>query len=1357
MTRIRRLLSSLLILGVFSSGLCSARSMTADQVPEPLKPWIDWVLWEHQERDCPMLYNSEQRRCIWPAELQFKLNDNGGRFSQRLTVFLKSRVSLPGSNAYWPGEVTVDGLPAEIIAYQGTPQIWLPPGEYRVEGRFLWERLPESLPVPADTGLISLRVNGEQRGFPEIKQDQLWLRERDAKVERTPEDRVHVDVFRRVIDGHPMRVITWLKLEVSGKQREAVLGQPLLQGFIPQEIKSQLPARLEPDGRLRVQLRPGQWDLEIHALHPDYLTALTAIAQPAPWPAQETWSFEAQPSLRLVEVEGAPQVDPRQTRLPPAWRSLPAYQMKPETVLRLNVVRRGNPQPEPDKLQLQRDLWLDFDGQGYTLQDRITGQMTAGWRLAVTPELDLGRVTLDGEPQFITRLDTEKTKGLEVRHGAIDLVAESRIDGPRRNLPASGWGRAFQQAGARLHLPPGWRLFAVSGVDAEHHSWLQKWTLYDLFLVFVISAAVGKLWGWRWSLPALLTLALIWHEPQAPRHIWLYLLAVTALLRILPAGKYQTAAHLARAVGLALLVVITLPFMVDQARTGLYPQLAYPGQIRLPATEAEMMPQTTSAPIEAPRRKQAMDYMEKKLSSVSGAVSQVAKSPYPSRWQSDPKANIQTGPGLPSWQWRQIPLNWNGPMAEDQRIGLTLVGPGINLGLNLLRILLLLLLAWRFSDWRTLPSPNRGAGAGALMLLSLNMLGAPDTALAGPPSQELLKQLEQRLIQPPDCLPQCADIQRLGLELSETRLNARLRVHATEATAIPLPIDTRQQNPLQVLLDDQPSHLLARDESGQLWIQVGGGQHEILLSAGLPDRQQLQIPLPLTPHRVEVTSAFWTVEGLRENQVPDRQLHLTRKQLKGPSSKKPTDSLAPQLLPPFVQVERTLRLGLEWSVETRVKRLSPAGTPIVLHLPLLANEAVITEGVRVKNGKALVNMGPTTRETLWRSRLPISTQIKLTAPRTSQWVEQWRLDVGPVWHARIEGIAPTHHQDRERWLPSWQPWPGESVTLELTRPEGVEGPTRTIDRSSLTLSPGKRASDATLEFRLRSSQGGRHDVVLPEQARLLSVRIDRKSQPIRPEGNRVSLPVHPGQQTYQLEWRQEQGIRGQWHTPMVDLGLGSVNSQMRVQLGQDRWVLFATGPKLGPAVLFWGELLMILLVAVILGRLKGYSPLGMVSWLLLGIGLSQVSIWSGLLVVGTFFAFGYRARTAPDLIPRSFNLLQIALVILSLFTLVTLFWAVQQGLLGLPQMQIAGNGSSAYQLNWYQDRASPQLPIASVYSVPLLVYRLLMLAWALWLAFSLLRWVKWAWEAFSHRGRWIEIEVQLPRRRRVKKQPDPKP
>ncbi|MCP5449520.1 MAG: hypothetical protein H6972_02865 [Gammaproteobacteria bacterium] len=72
-------------------------------------------------------------------------------------------------------------------------------------------------------------------------------------------------------------------------------------------------------------------------------------------------------------------------------------------------------------------------------------------------------------------------------------------------------------------------------------------------------------------------------------------------------------------------------------------------------------------------------------------------------------------------------------------------------------------------------------------------------------------------------------------------------------------------------------------------------------------------------------------------------------------------------------------------------------------------------------------------------------------------------------------------------------------------------------------------------------------------------------------------------------------------------------------------------------------------------------------------------------------------------------------------------------------MQVVGNGSSAWQLNWYQDRIAGPLPTASVISVPLLLYRGLMLAWALWLAFALLRWLGWGWQCFSAGGLWRRL------------------
>ncbi len=1341
-------LSIILVLLALLSGFSAlpARPLAEADVPEPLKPWTQWVLRDHQDRACPLLYNGSARHCVWPGELSLDLASARGAFRQRVTVYRPSFVALPGGGRHWPQGVSVDGEPVTVVLHDGAPSVHLPLGEHLVVGHFPWSVLPESLRLPADSGLIDVRVNGEQRPRPDIRDGRLWLRSRPSDEKAAPRDSLTLSVFRLIDDDHPMRVLTRLRIEVSGRRREVRLGNPLLDGFVPLRIEAPLPARLEPDGSLRVQVRPGVWQVDVEALHPAWLTELALAARPVPWPEEEIWSFEARPALRLVEVIGGARVDPRQTRMPEKWRSLPAYRLRAGERLVLKVIRRGDPAPASDSLSLERSLWLDFDGQGYTLRDSISGAITSGWRLSARSPIQLGRVVLDGRPRFITRLEKDGPEGVEVRKGRLDMLAESRIDAPLRQLPATGWDRVFERVGTTLHLPPGWRLLAVSGVDAESGSWLRQWTLFDLFLVFLIAAAVGRLWDWRWALAALVGLALIWHEPAAPRFIWIFLLATVGLLRVLPAGRYRVVMRIAHLLGLVVLLISVLPFVVEQARTAIYPQLA-PADGFAPAV-LKQDAATGQSDASAPR--EVAESIADKYITLNGLHAPAASSRRKARDQGarvDPNARIQTGPGLPEWRWRSVSLTWNGPVDADQRIGLTLTGPLLNACFNLLRILLVGLLAWRMLDRLPLRLPRPGKGAGSVLLawLAVGVFLSPSGARASDyPSEALLKQLESRLTEAPECLPRCADIERLGIELEGRDLRLRLRVASIGESAIPLPLDRRQATPLQVFVDSEAATALRRDTEDQLWLSLSDGPHDVLIHARVTRPDRLSVPLPLAPHRIELIADGWKVDGLRDGLAPDGQLHFRR--ASGDSDEGADQRLATTSLPPFVRIERTLRLDLEWSVETRVTRVSPSGAPIVLKVPLLAGESVISEDVQVEQGRALVNMGAMVERFQWRSRLPVGDHIRLEAPRTSRWVEVWKLDVGPQWHADIEGIAPMHHQANGRWLPTWAPWPGESVELRLRRPRGAAGATRTIDYSELQLRPGRRATDAALRFRLRGSQGGRHRIGLPEGVELLSVKLDDSSLPLRLEDGGLFLPIHPGEQTFELRWRQPGGMPWRWRSPRVDLGLASVNASLHLVVPTDRWLLFARGPRLGPAVLFWSQLLILLLVAVMLGRARGYTPLGTGSWMLLGIGLSQVPVVDALWVVATLFAFGWRGGRFPDQIGRYFNPAQVLLAMSALVTFAILFWAVRQGLLGRPEMQVGGNGSGAFRLNWYQDRSASLLPIVSVWSAPLLVYRLLMLAWALWLAFSLLGWTKWGWRMFSRGFRWRAFDLRLPGR-----------
>ncbi len=65
-------------------------------------------------------------------------------------------------------------------------------------------------------------------------------------------------------------------------------------------------------------------------------------------------------------------------------------------------IRRGDPDPAPDQIHLKRNWWLDFDGNGFTIQDRIHGTMSQQRNLAMDLAGILGRISIDGTYQLIT-------------------------------------------------------------------------------------------------------------------------------------------------------------------------------------------------------------------------------------------------------------------------------------------------------------------------------------------------------------------------------------------------------------------------------------------------------------------------------------------------------------------------------------------------------------------------------------------------------------------------------------------------------------------------------------------------------------------------------------------------------------------------------------------------------------------------------------------------------------------------------------------------------------------------------------------------------------------------------------------
>ncbi len=1310
-----------IVLSVLVAATVGAAPLPRSEVPEPLRPWIDWALHGHEDARCPFLDAPDTRECAWPSRLALVLDEHGGRFTQQWLVHRAGEVPLPGDGSRWPQQVRVGDRPAVVTDRDGTPVVHVETGTHTIAGTFEWDALPELLPTPARTGIVTLTIGQDVVAFPNRDgEGRLWLRAR--RTDDDAEARLDVVVVRRLRDDVPATLTTRLELNVAGKARETVLAKALPDGFVPLGVESPLPARIEPDGRLRLQLRPGAWTITITGRHEGRMTAIALPQAEGPWVSEEVWSFEAIPALREVTIEGVDAIDPTQTMLPADWRRFPAYRLERGDTMKLGETRRGDTGAAADQLVLHRTWWLDFDGGGYTVKDHVTAARSAAWRLEMAPPLALGRVAVNGRDLPITRLAPDGPTGVELRDAALDLDADARLDGATRRVPAVGWSSDFTSVSGVLNLPPGWRLFHARGVDSAEPTWVAQWSLLDLFLVLVTATAVLHLYGRGWGSLALAALVLTYPEPVAPRGAWLAFLAAEALRRALPPGRMLSFVRIVRLGCLVFLVAIVASFVLREARLALHPSVLPPSTFDFDVAFAPSAapPVSQSEPLE---RLKSLGYLDgDKSARVAERRAEVR------RYAVDPAMKVQTGPGTPTWRWSQVALAWQGPVERGQEMRLLLVPPWANRILGFVRIgLLALLLVCMVRDVRLAMQT-----AAALLVVALGSL-APVPARAEFPPQPLLDELRSRLLEAPACAPSCVGINRLALEAGGDVLRMRLEVDAGAGAGVALPGSANDWMPASVLVDGKPAAGLVRATDGRLWLMVGPGRHDVLLEGRLPPRETVAIPLPEVPGRVTTTLSGWTIAGVREDGLTDGNLQLTRI-----SPDERAHGLEPGTLPPFVRVTRALHLGLTWDVETTVERLSPLGTAIVLDVPALEGEAVTTGGVRVVNGKVAVSLAPQAANTAWHGVLDQRETIALTAPADVAWVETWTLDAGSMWHVEAEGVPlvqPGAAGERRR---EWRPWPGESATLRVTRPAGVPGPTLTIDASTLVVRPGLRATDATLELSVRSSQGGRHRVRVPPGATLGSVTVNGQTQPIRQEGDGVTLSIVPGAQTFKLAWRSPEGIGMRFQSPPVDLGAPSVNATAEIYVPESRWILAVGGPSLGPAVLFWSTLVVIVIAAMLLARTT-LAPLGAVQWFLLGIGLSQVDVAAAIVVVGWFLALGWRRRD-PAARAFAFDARQIALAIWTAVMLVVLFVAIRQGLLGWPDMQIAGNGSSEGHLRWYADRATAEPPRAWVVSAPLMVYRLAMLAWALWAAVAVVRhWLPWGWESFGEGGLWRRL------------------
>lgn len=1328
---------------IFMGLVVSAHVHARPYIPPALEAWQSWVLHNQVQVQCPFLYNKAEHQCVWPGQLALNIDSRSGRFQLQADLFAQAWITLPGDDLNWPVGVTVNQQPAQVSRRNGRPAVYLPAGQYEIHGEWAWPAPPRALAIPEQAGLLKLFIQGQEVNDPNLSNTgTLLLAREDSEVSvPTERDTVSLQVFRKLTDRVPLTLETHLQLTVSGSERELQTGPALLPGFKPVALDSPLPARIEPDGQLRLQLQPGRWTIRLRAQHLQDITRFAITSPLADWPAQEIWVFDAQPALRTAQVEGVPLIDGSQTQLPPEWQGLPAYLITPDSEMHLNVLHRGDPNPAANQLTLHKDLWLDFAGTGGTVRDTINGSLFDSWRLQTHPAYQLGRVELNGASQLITRLaDDQDAAGVELRTQSIQLTAVSRVD-QMQNLPVSGWQASFESVNQNLHLPPGWSVLHVSGADRVSGTWLSGWNLWDMFIVLIISVALAKVVGTSCGVLALLTLLFTYQRDQAPLISWLIVLVGLTLLPHIE-GKVARWVQGFTVLGFVVLLLVLLPYLVQQARQVVYPQLAShatPSQFYSPTQDMAVSrapPQEAAVMMDMePTAGMRMSSTRLKQESVAYSVPDY-----------DPSQKVQVGPGLPDWQWRQASAWWSGPVDVEEGARWLLVSPLWNRLGDLISLLLPCLLAlWLVRRFRQLV-PGTGSikwrVPGSTAAIALVMVcGLPSQSVQADVlvDNELLKTLEQRLMEPARCLPDCASIEAVQLSAAQDSLSLTIRLHALQDIAFPMPARIHHWQPQTVLVDGQRTPVY-RDAQGQLLALVKKGSHDLQLRGTVTDKNTIDLDFSTPIHNLTHSLQGWKLTGIPTDRQTSQILQLQRQAVAGES--RTSNRLLADPMPAHVTVTRRIQLGLEWTVQTEVRRVAPGNGVIQLAIPLLDGEAP-NSGQLTAGGQMDVRLSAQQQQVRWESMLAIQPELRLTAPESVPWHEVWSLQTGAMWHSQASGIPPVQQSgDQHRSL--WQPWPGESVLVSIDRPTPVEGRELALDKVEVTQSFGRRATDHQLELMLRATYGGQFTLPLPDGIEPKRLLINGSEAPISYSNNRIQIPVKPGEQTVRLEWQTPQSMQLKTASPAIELPHPSTNIHLTMHLPGDRWTLLTGGPSLGPAILFWGVFAVVILIAIGLGK-SALTPLKPYEWLLLSLGVATINVYALVVIIAWFVIMQLRGRLTSALQTSWFNTMQSGLMVFSVIALFVMISGIPLSLLASPEMYITGNGSSAHTLRWYHDQSSGPLPQAWVISLPLLVYRVVMLLWSLWLAFALIRWIRWGWAQLGVHGWWYRKAVEETR------------
>ncbi|MGE4519813.1 MAG: hypothetical protein AB7E04_09935 [Desulfobacteraceae bacterium] len=1312
------------------SGICSAEN------PEDLNKWKDFLVYGEEKYLCVPEFSDDSRfHCTWPGVLNLEIHEDKILFSQKITLLTDSYVRLPGNLENFPVHVKKDGSLIPVTIYNKAPACFPGKGEFNITGEIPFSNIPDFINLPDFSGGCRIVSKTDRISSPYTDSGNiLWLKKDLSGSERLKEH-IRISVFRKIKDSLPCEIESVYKINVSGSTRQERISTGNIPGQIAY-VNSPLPLKIEKNGSFIAQVKPGEYEISIKNIVPYMPSDLGPFNSGY---TQEIIALEKEPGVRISNIKNLKTIDPKNTDIPDSWKKFPAYILLPGEKIVFEETVKGILSQQPE-VKLEREIWLDFNGKGATIRDQIKGKLYRRTFMGISNESGIapGKISLNERDQIIT--EKNSSAGVPVNEGSFLLESVSRKDSSPKIFP-TGWNMNFSEISGYINIPPAFDILSVSGAKLSgNHTFISKWTLLDIFVLCILFISALKIWNIKWGIIFFICAGAVYHKFYLPPYVWIFLVICSGILNSKQLKKFFLQKNFFRIsfyfIYFSCLLTVfcaAIIFSAQNIKYSVYPSLDSPSQSYRSYSFTAMKQKKVSETDSYLSERSSM--VKQRLSDRARQLQMEMEEPVYQTIKNDYEYT-QTGTGIPSWNNRKIRFE----NASQDKMTIYVLPPFAVRAVYLLNVFFLFVLLLKLIPFKKIfsnlkPVSSSGTAAAVFIIMAVSVF-QPQKASAQYPPEHLLKEYKQRLLNEKKFDHQLAVIEHLTLNASKSgggiKLEMIFRINAERDCAVFLPA-TKDLEYDNIYLDSKNHDYILKKQNKTLTF-VPEGIHSLKIIA-LSKKDEMELKFDMMPLRLSFNS-----DGIESKGIENKGFSPLIK-LFIPAGKNEKNTLkGVEGAFPFPVVERNLYLGREWKIRTAVKRFYPQNNDkkAEVSIPLLKNEKILRETGEIKNNRLDVTLLPGVNSFEFESEIPVGQNIEITSDKNMFHLEKWTVDSDSLKDFEIKGLIPVKYSTGNQTVFAVEP--GTNGVIAPHRLKPVKGRFFTIDKIDLLYDISKTKNTLAINSVIRAGKGLDHKItydssrLFPEQ-----LTINKIKNQIPEINGELALNLSPGENSINIVFSEKNKARsvlipGKIDFPEINFNAQSVNITQELKYPYKSWIIAAFGPRKGPAVLFWGYFAGVVLAAAFLAKFTR-SFLKPHQFILLAAGLSLAAPLEIIIVFGFFFAVEYRKNLVPEE-TRYFNLIQTGIIFLLIMSAGIIYDAVSSGLLGIPDMQIAGNGSYSGSLKWFSDKSENIIPSAFVILAPINLWKLILFLWSLWISAFLINKTPYIIDSLKHEGFW---------------------